>query len=240
MLHKTEGIVLGTSPYNDIYGIAQVYTRDFGKVSYLLPRLHGKKAKIKNSLFFPLSVLNLEVEHMPLRDLHRLKEVERQFPLQDLCTHMSKVSLAFFLSEFLLRVLHESENNELTYYYVKNSIETLEAADKGLANFHLAFLFGLTRFIGIFPNVEWKGKHRYFDLIQGEFVQHLPMHTHYLNSRESDYLVLLRRMNYGNMHLFRLSRNDRNRILDCLLDYYRLHIYDFPTLKSVEILRELA
>ncbi|MGI5841668.1 MAG: DNA repair protein RecO [Patescibacteria group bacterium] len=240
MLHKTEGIVLGTLPYNDIYSIAKVYTRDFGKVSYLLPRSHGKKAKIKASLFFPLSVLNMEVEHMPLRDLQRLKEADRLFPLQDLCTHISKVSLAFFLSEFLMRVLHESENNELTYCFVKNSIETLEVAEKGLANFHLAFLFGLTRFMGIYPNVEWMGEHHFFDLMQGEFVEHMPIHSHYLTRRESDYLVLLRRMNYSNMHLFRLSRNDRNRILDHLLDYYRLHIYDFPVLKSVEILRELV
>lgn len=240
MFHKTEGIVLGTSSYNDRYGIAQVFTRDFGRVSYLLPRAHGKKAKIKSSLFFPLSVLDLEVEHFPLRDLHRLKEAERQFPLHDLCTNMIKVSLAFFLSEFLLRILRESDHNELSYDFVKNSVETLEAAEKGLANFHLAFLFGLTRFLGIYPNVGWGGRHRFFDLMQGEFVTSMPMHTHYLNNSESDFLVLLQRMNYGNMHLFRLSRSNRNIILDYLLEYYRLHVVDFPPLKSLDILRALA
>ena len=45
MLHKTEGIVLGTLPYNDIYSIAKVYTRDFGKVSYLLPVRTARKRK---------------------------------------------------------------------------------------------------------------------------------------------------------------------------------------------------
>jgi len=119
MLHKTQGIVLGISPYSDIYGIAQVFTRDFGRVSYLLPRSQRKKSNIKTSLFFPLSVLNLEVEHLPLRDVHRLREAERQFPLYDLCTNMTKVSLAFFLSEFLLRVLRESDHNELIFDFVK-------------------------------------------------------------------------------------------------------------------------
>jgi len=240
MLHKTEGIVLGTSPYNDIYSIVQVFTRDFGRVPYLLPRSRGKTAKIKTSLFFPLSVLHLEVEHLPLRDLHRLKEVERQFPLHDLCTNMTKVSLAFFLSEFLLRIFRESDHNEPSFDFVKNSVETLEAAEKGVASFHLAFLFGLTRFMGIYPNVEWREKNRFFDLMQGEFVMNMPIHGHYLNSSESDFLVLLQRMNYGNMHLFRLSRNNRNTILDYLLEYYRLHVYDFPPLKSVEILRMLS
>jgi DNA repair protein RecO (recombination protein O) len=240
MLYKTEGIVLGTSPYNDIYGITQVFTRDHGRVSYLLPRSQGKKSNLKASLFFPLSVLNLEVEHLPLRDVHRLKEAERQFPLYDLCTNMTKVSLAFFVSEFLSRVLRESDNNELTFDFVKNSVETLEAAKKGLANFHLAFMFGLTRFLGIYPNVEWQGKGGYFDLLHGEFSTGMPLHNHYLNQEKSAFLMQLRRMNYGNMHLFRLSRNNRNAIVDYLLEYYRLHIYDFPPLKSIDILRELA
>ena len=240
MLHKTEGIVLGTSTYSDIYGIAQVFTRDYGRVSYLLPLSHGRKSKIKTSLFFPLSVLNLEVEHLPLRDVHRMKEAERQFPLYDLCTNMTKVSLAFFLAEFLSRVLRESDHNEHAFDYIKNSVETLEAAKKGVANFHLAFMFGLTRFLGIFPNMDRPGEGAYFDLLQGEFSPRIPAHTHYLSKEQSAYLMQLQRMNYGNMHLFRLSRNNRNTIVDYLLEYYRLHVYDFPPLKSIGILRELA
>lgn len=240
MLFKTEGIVLGTHSYSDTYSITHLFTRDFGRVSYLLPLSRGKKTKIRSSLFFPLSVLHLEVEHMPLRDVQRLKEVERQFPLYELCTHMTKVSMAFFLSEFLSFVLRESDNNELTFDYLKNSIETLEAAEKGLANFHLALMMGLTRFLGIYPNTEYDIEHNYFDLQHGEFVVNEPMHAYYLNRKESTYLRDLDRINYCNMHLFKLSRNNRNEIVDQLLDYYRLHVYNFPPLKSLEVLRELV
>lgn len=240
MLFKTEGIVLGTTSYSDTYSIAHLFTRDFGRVSYLLPMSHGKKTKIRSSLFFPLSVLHLEVEHMPLRDVQRLKEVERQFPLYELCTNITKVSLAFFISEFLSVVLRESDKNELTFGYLKNSIETLEVAEKGLANFHLALMIGLTRFLGIYPNTEFSGDHSYFDLQHGEFVVSEPLHAYYLKRNESAYLRDLNRINYGNMHLFKLSRNNRNEIVDQLLDYYRLHIYNFPPLKSLEVLRELG
>lgn len=240
MLHKTEGIVLGTTSYSDTYSIAHLFTRDFGRVSYLLPMSRGKRTKIRNSLFFPLSVLHLEVEHMPLRDVQRLKEVERQFPLYELCTNMTKVSLAFFISEFLSFVLRESDNNELTFDYLKNSIETLEAAEKGLANFHLALMMGLTRFLGIYPNTEFTMERSFFDLQHGVFVVSEPMHSYYLNRRESAYLRDLYRINYGNMHLFKLSRNNRNEIVDQLLDYYRLHVYNFPPLKSLEVLREMG
>jgi len=47
------------------------------------------------------------------------------------------------------------------------------------------------------------------------------------------------RMDYPTMHLFRMSRAERNRILQILLLYYRLHLPAFPELQSVSVLREL-
>ncbi|MEA4948529.1 MAG: DNA repair protein RecO, partial [Petrimonas sp.] len=44
---------------------------------------------------------------------------------------------------------------------------------------------------------------------------------------------------FSNMHLFNMSRSDRNLIIDRLLTYYRLHLYDFPAIKSLDVLREL-
>lgn len=46
-------------------------------------------------------------------------------------------------------------------------------------------------------------------------------------------------MNFPTMHLYRLSRHDRNRIVSVLLAYYRLHIPQFPELKSLQVLQEL-
>jgi DNA repair protein RecO (recombination protein O) len=47
------------------------------------------------------------------------------------------------------------------------------------------------------------------------------------------------RMDFPTMHLFRLSHTERNRIVDVLLHYYRLHIPQFPELKSLSVLQEL-
>jgi len=50
---------------------------------------------------------------------------------------------------------------------------------------------------------------------------------------------LLLRMNYETMHLFGMSRTERNRCLTVINDYYRLHLPDFPVLKSLDVLKEL-
>jgi DNA repair protein RecO (recombination protein O) len=41
------------------------------------------------------------------------------------------------------------------------------------------------------------------------------------------------------MHVFRLSRADRNRTLEIIEHYYRLHLPQFPELRSLPVLREL-
>ena len=47
------------------------------------------------------------------------------------------------------------------------------------------------------------------------------------------------RMNYETMHLLTMSRLERNRCLVIMNDYYRLHLPDFPVLKSLDVLKEL-
>lgn len=41
------------------------------------------------------------------------------------------------------------------------------------------------------------------------------------------------------MHLFAMSRAERSRCLELINEYYRLHLPDFPVLKSLEVLKEL-
>lgn len=239
MFHKTQGIVLSATKYNDKFSIAQVFTTDFGRVAYLLPISRSKKRKINQALFFPLSVLDMEVEHFPLREIHRLKDVQRQFPLHSINVSVVKISIAFFLSEFLTKVLQETNENKVTFSFIKESIIVLEKKESGLANFHLVFMFKLAQFLGIAPNLDNFDKNHFFDLLNGVYSFGKPLHSHYLSLQQSSYLDLFKRINYSNMHLYKLSQSDRNIIINYILDYYRMHMYDFSEIKSLEVLREL-
>lgn len=239
MQNKTEGIVLSNTKYNDRFSIVHIFTRDYGRVSYLLPKTTSKRSKLKPALFAPLSVLQLDVDHRPMRDIQRLKEAERLVLFYDMATDMTKISMTFFLSEFLTKVIRETDNSPIIYAYLRNSFEVLEAAHQGLANYHISFLLGLTRFIGIYPNLEEYRKGAYFDMIEGEFTLQSPVHNYFIKGEDAEFLSQLSHINYTNMHLYKLSRYDRSRILDLILDYYRLHLYDFGEMKSLDILKEL-
>jgi len=50
---------------------------------------------------------------------------------------------------------------------------------------------------------------------------------------------LMMRMDFPTMHLFQMSHAERNRLLEVVLFYYRLHLPDFPELKSLSVLQAL-
>ena len=129
MLCKTRGIVLHTIPYNDKYSIIYMYTEAFGRASYLVSRSRGKKSTVSKALFIPLSVLEMEVEHLNKRDLHRIKETRICFPLNDVCCDPVKNVLALFLSEVLFRVVKDTEPDPRLFDYLYESIHLLEYAD---------------------------------------------------------------------------------------------------------------
>ncbi|MEG2515116.1 MAG: DNA repair protein RecO, partial [Bacteroidaceae bacterium] len=79
----------------------------------------------------------------------------------------------------------------------------------------------------------------YFDLMNACFSSFKPFHNSYIKPEEAAKLIRLMRMNYETMHLFKMSRGERNRCLATINDYYRLHLPEFPVLKSIGVLQEL-
>ena len=67
----------------------------------------------------------------------------------------------------------------------------------------------------------------------------VPLHTDFLNADDSSKIQLLMRMNYDTMHLFKMNHEDRNRIIDVLITYYRLHVPSFPELQSLPVMKQL-
>ena len=236
MLHKTKGIVLHTLPYNDQYTIITMYTYDFGRTSYILPNTHGRKPKVSRALMQPLSIIEMEVEHLNSRDLQRIKEAKSVYHLQ---YNPIKSAITLFLSEVLYRVIQEKEANHPLFDYLFHSIKWLDIASDGIANFHLTFLFQLSTHLGIQPNGESYKNGYIFDLSNSVFTNTVPEHGNYLNKEDSIVFYRLLRMNYENMVLYTFTRQERTGIIRHIIEYYRRHLSDFPEVKSLSIMQSL-
>jgi DNA repair protein RecO (recombination protein O) len=73
----------------------------------------------------------------------------------------------------------------------------------------------------------------------GTFVQSPVAGGKLLPPDDARVIKLLSRMTFSNLHLFRFNRDERNRMLDTIIAYYRLHNSTIGTLRSPDILKQL-
>lgn len=194
---------------------------------------------MKKQFFQPLSLLEIEADIRQKVQLQKLKDVRLASPFTSIPFHPHKLSMALFLAEFLYHALRSEQRNELLYDYVESSIQWLDGQDSQFANFHLVFLMRMSRFLGFYPNLDNYKAGDYFDLRESVFLPSPPVHRDFLYPEEAEKVQLMMRMDFPTMHLFQMSHGERNRLLEVSLLYYRLHLPDFPEMKSITVLQEL-
>ena len=239
MLTKTQAIVLHSLKYGETRLIVDMFTRSQGRQSFIVSIPKSVKGKIKKQLFQPLTLLEIESDLRPKLQLQKLSDVRLASPFSSIPFDPNKLSISLFIAEFLYYALRSEQHNEPLFDYIVNSIQWLDAQTDRFANFHLVFLMRLSRFLGFYPNLEHYQPGSYFDLRESIFLIVPPVHHDFLHPQEAEKIQLMMRMDFSTMHLFRMSHQDRNRLLEVALIYYRLHIPDFPELKSVPVLQEL-
>jgi DNA repair protein RecO (recombination protein O) len=226
-------------PYSDTYAITLIYTEEFGRVPYLTSQTKSRKTKVPRSLFHPLAILDLEVEHKNLRDIQRIKEIKIHIPLIAILTDPVKSALGIFIAELASKVIREEQTNRPLFDFLLQSVQVLELIETAPANFHLAFMIRLSRLLGFHPDATGYRKGMVFDMRNGTFIQNHPAHIDFLHPDESEVFFNLLRMTYENMQAFRFSGRERQAIIRRILAYYRLHLSDFPEIKSLEVLHEV-
>ncbi len=239
MLLKTEAVVLHSLKYGDSKIIVDMFTRQAGRQSFAVSLPKTPKSRLKKQYFQPMTLLEIEFDSRPHLQLQQLKDARLLSPYITIPFSPEKLALSLFTAEFLYHALNSEQQHAPLFDYIAGSMQWLDTVETGYVNFHLTFLMHMSRFLGFYPNLADYSEGYIFDLRAGVFSSSVPMHSDFLASGEARLIHLLMRMNFATMHLYRFSRKERNRILEVLLHYYRLHIPQFPELKSVSVLQEL-
>jgi DNA repair protein RecO (recombination protein O) len=239
MLQKSRGIVLRSLKYGDNGLITNIYTEAFGRMSFIMQGIHRKKSTVKANLLSQLSLLEMEVDFKPGRELPRVREVKNLSPFGSIPYEIIKSTQALFLAELLQKVLKEEESHPDLFEFLYHSIQVLDLMEKGISNFHLLFLIQLTRYLGFAPTNNYSESNPIFDMMAGKFAVTPPDHPWFLKNSDSLVLATLLGMNYQNAPEFIPGKGARSILLNFILDYYGLHFGNKLNLKSLEILREI-
>ncbi|MCM1291898.1 MAG: DNA repair protein RecO C-terminal domain-containing protein [Prevotella sp.] len=244
MIETLTGLTLGRVRHNDRFEVVTLYTRQRGRVPFIVSSAATPKGRLTRARLMPLSIVETTFNFKSNVDLQRPGQfnVVRQFPT--IYSDPRKSALTFFLTEFLSQLLRDYPADDAMWNFIVKSLTQFDQIPGSkCANFHIAMLARLTVPLGISPDVTGylyhPGHDEYFDMRAGEYTHNPPAHRDYLNGEAIKLPVILDRLNYENCTRLRLNRNSRREILGGLLHYYSLHFPGLDSLSSLDILRSL-
>jgi DNA repair protein RecO (recombination protein O) len=239
MLDKTRGIILHQIKYTDSGIVVQLYTRKFGRQSVLIKGMRKKKSGKHIVLFRPMFILDLEMYYKASREMQTLKEFSVSFAPYEIQSNIKKSAVAIFLGEVLTSVLREESPHEELFDYIQESIIFFDRCTDGYANFHIAFLAGLSSYLGFEPSQRLNNDNVFFDMVNGIFVPIPPVHGDYASKEISDILAAFFSASYDTVINISLTGVQRNEVLETLVRYYSLHLPGLRKINSLEILKEV-
>ena len=230
-------IVVNSTRYGDDSFIVTLYTEEGGTTTVSVKT--AAKGRVRMSHIQPLNLVEVTLTGKPSQNIKQIRECSVIWS-PTLSGDITKVLSSQFLAEWLSSILRSySHEDRHLFGFLFRSIEYFANAEKGVGNFHLFFLIKLTLYLGIFPNTEQWAEGRQFDMIDAQFVEHSPTHGYFLTESDSINFVNMLRTSYGTMHLWQMTRAERNRTLDYIIRYYHLHSIEVGRLRSLDILREI-
>ncbi|HTM99380.1 MAG TPA: DNA repair protein RecO [Pedobacter sp.] len=239
MLHKTRGIVLKTTMYSESSVVVKIFTEKFGIQSYLINGVKKAKAKISMNILQPLHLLEMVVYHKTTTQIQRVSEARPSPTFRTIPYHVIKNTIVQFLNEVLYKSVHQQNADQHLFDFIYSAISWFDETDEPSANFHLAFLLKLSRFLGFAPHFQSRSDQLYFDLQGGEFASLPPIHPYFIEKIDAEYLNQLFNCRFEKLFEIEISNLKRRFLLDKILVYYTLHAASFGQIKSHQILEEV-
>ncbi|WP_168354548.1 DNA repair protein RecO [Palleniella muris] len=211
MLVKTNAIVLHTLKYGDRKLIVDFYTEELGRVTSVVKIPQTRRSRLPKQLFMPLTLLAMEIDFRPRQQMQKITDAQLLAPWQSLCFEPAKTTVGIFLAEVLTYATRTGQPDHSLYGFVATSLQWLDLATEGTANFHIAFLVMLTKYLG-------------WDMLHSE------------NAWKFGDVIGI---TYDTMDSCPLSRQQRQMFLGELMRYYRQNIPSFPEPKSLHIMQQI-
>ena len=232
MKATTQAIVIHLAKYSDKAAILHVYTKQFGRMAYMVYGINGKKRSSLLTATEPFSLVEIEVNHTAGRDIHTLAGINLVYVPVNTLSDIRRRTIAMFLSEILMRTLRHPEPDSALFDFLCSAVHYLDSTPYP-ENMHLKFLLKYTYFLGIMPSLD--ERHKLLDIPSGLLIDS-NISDYNNNFSEDETNILIDILSDENVEISRIVRQS---ILKKLCRYYECHLTDFVTPKSLDILYEV-
>ena len=240
MYKSTRAIVFHQTRYSDTSLVVKILTEEWGLGSYIIKGARTPKSKLKSSLFQPLTLLEMVADHKEKNDLNHIREARVAYQNKNIPVNIIKSSILLFLNELLYKSIQEEAINHELFGFIYDHLVLLDQTTENPANFHLLFAIHLTRYLGFFPQGDYKNEHSVFDLTEGHFSQTDPLPAeHFISGINGYWFSKLIMLPADQFYQLTIPAQIRSLLVDKIIQYYHLHLPLTGSFKSHIILHEV-
>lgn len=143
----TEGIVLARRAYSEADRILSIYTKDYGRLSFLAKGVRKLPSRKRGHIEV---FSRLKLQAVRAKGIDILAEAELIDNFGEIRKNLKKVALAYYFMEVIGRTTHEGEKNSELYEYILKSLQRLKTERK-LKKLRLNFILELLIILGFWP-----------------------------------------------------------------------------------------
>ncbi len=238
MIIKTRGIVLKTTQYSETSLICKILTEERGLKSYIISGVRKKKGKTSAGLLQVMSILDLVVYDSNKSTLHRIKELSNHYIYHQVPYDLVKGSIGLFIIEIVQKTMKGEEEHQALFRYLMETLQFIDKTANSVANVHLHFLLEYASHLGFGPSGVQEDSQLYFHLWDGRFTP-LKDDKYAVNAELSSLISELLHISVQEVHHIHISRDTRHALLRQLLNFFKLHVDNFPEINAHRILKEV-
>ncbi len=235
-MRKTRGIVLHTTRYGESSLVVHCYTEQSGRQTYMVKGVRKSRKQNRSNLFQPLFILDFEVYHKNSAGIQLVKEVNRAMPLNSMPFDITKSTQAIFMAEVLYRVVKEEESNPMQAHFLINTIQYLDALEESSPDFHILFMFQLSKHLGFYPQNNYGDGGIFFNLASGRYKSHIDDPEVQLNEADSRLWNSYMALDFQPIKETEFNGSHRKTMLNNLVRYFKFHVEGMGDIRSLEVL----
>ncbi len=145
--YSSEGIVLARRNYSEADRILVVYSKNYGKISFMAKGVRKPKSRKRGSLEV---FSHIKFSAARGRNLDIIEETEIIDSFQTIRKSLKRVAVAYYLMEVVGRVTQEGEKNENFFALILKYLQNLKTT-KSLRKLREEFIFQTLVLLGFWP-----------------------------------------------------------------------------------------
>jgi DNA repair protein RecO (recombination protein O) len=231
-----KALVLQSIKHGDKKYILKLFSQQHGMITAAVNAGQSKTSRIRTSSIMALNFVEAEIIFKENKDIHLITELNVYKAQSAIHREVSKLSLAQFMHEVMLKTLKDQHGHEELFKFIEGCFDYLNEAKEAYSNLHIYFLLELSKHLGFEPQNNYNSSDVFFDVREGRFSETALVWPFGIGKEES---ALFSNVLKNNLLTMRFSKEEKHLLLDLFLNYYAFHVPGFGNLKSPEVLKEV-